>query len=134
MISHIWFYIRTPLQIRETKLKRSKIHWGAQRPKYVPRECGWLWPNLAFRDEGGATMMNGAPPSIHANKPSLTMKLLVRPLGGGISRAVHPARQPDAPREGDFTRLPIANKNLSSIILTTRYGVHTLVTTKSNCC
>jgi hypothetical protein len=62
MISHTWFYVRAPLQIRETKLKRSKIHWGAQRPKYVPRECGWLWPNLAFRDEGGATMMNGAPP------------------------------------------------------------------------
>ena len=133
MISHTWFYVRAPLQIRETKLKRSKIHWGAQQPKYVPRECGWLWPNLAFQDEGGATMMNGAPP-LDSCQRAVVNERLMRPLGGGILRAVHPARQPDAPREGDFTRLPIANKNLSSIILTTRYGVHTLVTTKSNSC
>jgi hypothetical protein len=34
------------------------------------------------------------------------MKRLVRPVGAGIWRVVHPARQPDASRKGDFARLP----------------------------
>jgi hypothetical protein len=34
------------------------------------------------------------------------MKWLVRPVGAGISRMMHPACQPDASRKGDFARLP----------------------------
>jgi hypothetical protein len=38
------------------------------------------------------------------------MKWLVQPVGVGIWRVVHPARQPDASRKGDFARLPDAIK------------------------
>ena len=43
--------------------------------------CG---PTLPFEMREGQPWWMAPPPSIHANKPSLTMKRLVRPLGGGI--------------------------------------------------